>query len=80
MPVPGKPEAPKKVIKCLLCIQKDMKLLNADVESMIAKGECDKYALRGNRMQASSLEAELVNLTREILSPEEVGKDLIERR
>ena len=38
------------------------------VESMSEKGEFDKYNLRGCVMQANSREAELVDVTHDILS------------
>ena len=60
IPVPRKSEAPKKVLKQLLCIQKDMKSLNAEVESMCEKGEFEKYALQGYGLKVNSLEAELI--------------------
>ena len=63
MPVPGKSEAPEKVIKHLLCILRDMKSLNTEVKGMITKREFNKYALGGYGMQAGSMEAELVYVT-----------------
>ena len=45
IPVPVKSEAPKRIIKQILCIQKGMKSFNAEVESMSEKGDFDKYVL-----------------------------------
>ena len=79
IPLPGKPEANKRVIKWLCCIQKNMKSLNTEVESMSEEGEFDKYALQGDGMQVHSLKAELTDVTHEILSLEE-GEALLEDR